>query len=180
MFKDCAQPLLGAVGMFLPAFAPQEIPGVTFLRDLEIESLEQHQALIGERDQYSRVAMIGQADITLTGEGDLNVDITFENMDDFSPAAIARKVSGLKELLDARMQLDNLMTYMDGKAGAEDLIGKLISDPALLQAVTSATKQASYISVAESRQSYIYNTLLLLYSNTVSSIGISTEVSHNI
>ncbi len=76
----------------------------------------------------------------LTGEGDLNVDITFESIDDFSPAAIASKVDGLKELLDARTQLDNLMTYMDGKAGAEDLIANLISNPSLLQAVTSATK----------------------------------------
>ena len=32
---------------------------------------------------------------TLTGEGDLKVDITFESMDDFSPAAVARKVAGL-------------------------------------------------------------------------------------
>ena len=76
----------------------------------------------------------------LTGEGDLNVDMTFESMDDFSPAAIARKVSGLKELLEARTQLDNLLIYMDGKEGAEDLIAELINDPALLKAVTAAPK----------------------------------------
>ena len=29
---------------------------------------------------------------TLTGDGNLSVDITFESMDDFSPAAVARKV----------------------------------------------------------------------------------------
>ena len=34
---------------------------------------------------------------TLTGEGNLNVDITFESMDDFSPAAVARKVDALKQ-----------------------------------------------------------------------------------
>jgi type VI secretion system protein ImpB len=78
----------------------------------------------------------------LTGEGELSVDITFESMDDFSPAAIARKVSGLKELLEARSQLDNLLTYMDGKTGAEKLIAQLISDPSLLQALTSAAQSA--------------------------------------
>jgi type VI secretion system protein ImpB len=78
----------------------------------------------------------------LTGEGELSVDITFESMDDFSPAAIARKVSGLKELLEARTQLDNLLTYMDGKTGAEKLIAQLISDPSLLAALTSAAKSA--------------------------------------
>lgn len=78
----------------------------------------------------------------LTGDGELSVDITFESMDDFSPAAIARKVSGLKELLEARSQLENLLTYMDGKTGAEKLIAQLISDPSLLASLTSAAKSA--------------------------------------
>ncbi|MDB4982866.1 MAG: type secretion protein family [Myxococcales bacterium] len=77
---------------------------------------------------------------TLTGEGNLSVDITFESMDDFSPAAIARKVGPLKELLEARQQLSNLVTYMDGKAGAEDLIGKVMKDPALLKTLAAAPK----------------------------------------
>jgi type VI secretion system protein ImpB len=79
---------------------------------------------------------------TLTGEGNLAVDITFESMDDFSPAAIARKVSGLSQLLEARTQLSNLLTYMDGKSGAEELITKVLQDPALLQSLVSAPKPA--------------------------------------
>lgn len=74
---------------------------------------------------------------TLTGEGNLAVDITFESMDDFSPAAIAAKVEPLKELLDARTQLSNLMTYMDGKTGAESLISKIIQDPSLLKTLAA-------------------------------------------
>jgi len=77
---------------------------------------------------------------TLTGEGNLPVDITFESMDDFSPAAVARKVEGLNKLLEARTQLSNLITYMDGKTGAEELVAKLLADPALMQALTSAPK----------------------------------------
>lgn len=72
---------------------------------------------------------------TLTGEGNLAVDITFENMDDFSPGAVARKVEGLSKLLEARNQLSNLLTYMDGKSGAEALIAKVLNDPALLSAL---------------------------------------------
>ncbi|HVJ51644.1 MAG TPA: type VI secretion system contractile sheath small subunit [Aliidongia sp.] len=75
---------------------------------------------------------------TLTGEGNLAVDLTFESLDDFSPEAVARKVSGLDKLLEARTQLSNLMTYMDGKTGAEDLIAKLLADPTMLQALASA------------------------------------------
>lgn len=77
---------------------------------------------------------------TLTGEGEMSVDLTFENMDDFSPAAVARKVDALSKLLEARQQLSNLITYMDGKTGAEELISKVLSDPALLQSLASAKK----------------------------------------
>lgn len=74
---------------------------------------------------------------TLSGEGNMAVDITFQSMDDFSPAAIAAKVEPLKELLDARTQLSNLMTYMDGKTGAEELITKITQDPALLKTLAA-------------------------------------------
>ena len=79
---------------------------------------------------------------TLTGEGNLAVDITFETMGDFSPAAVARKVEGLKQLLEARQQLANLMTYMDGKTGAEELIAQVIKDEALLKSLAAARKPA--------------------------------------
>jgi type VI secretion system protein ImpB len=77
---------------------------------------------------------------TLTGEGNLAVDITFESMDDFSPAAVARKVEGLRQLLEARQQLANLLTYMDGKTGAEELMSRMIADPALLKSLADARK----------------------------------------
>ncbi len=80
---------------------------------------------------------------TLTGEGNLAVDLTFESMDDFSPGAIARKVDGLNKLLEARTQLSNLLTYMDGKGGAEELITKVLNDPALLQTLAAAPNPAS-------------------------------------
>lgn len=79
---------------------------------------------------------------TLTGEGNISVDLTFESMDDFSPAAIAKKVGALNKLLEARQQLQNLVTYMDGKGGAEELVGRLMSDPSLLASLASSAKPA--------------------------------------
>ena len=76
----------------------------------------------------------------LTGEGNLSLDITFESMDDFSPAAVARKVDALNKLLEARTQLANLVTYMDGKGGAEELLAKVMEDPTLLQTLASSKK----------------------------------------
>jgi len=86
---------------------------------------------------------------TLTDQGKLAVDITFESMDDFTPGAIARKVEPLRKLLEARSQLSNLLTYMDGKTGAEELIARLLKDPALMQALGSAPKPADAGAAAE-------------------------------
>nr|WP_217358810.1 type VI secretion system contractile sheath small subunit [Thalassococcus sp. S3] len=82
-----------------------------------------------------RVAM--QVPNTLTGEEAMFVDLTFESMEDFSPASVARSVDSLAKLLDARSQLSNLLTYMDGKAGAEELVGQLLSDPELLRTLAA-------------------------------------------
>jgi type VI secretion system protein ImpB len=85
-----------------------------------------------------RVAL--QVPNTLTGEGNLNVELTFESMADFSPGAIAKKIPALAQLLEARTQLANLITYMDGKSGAEELIARLLRDPALLKSLAAAPK----------------------------------------
>jgi type VI secretion system protein ImpB len=79
---------------------------------------------------------------TLTGEGNMMVDITFKSMDDFSPAAVARKVDALRKLLDARTQLANLLTYMDGRDGAERLLTQALNDKTLLQSLMSAPSPA--------------------------------------
>lgn len=76
----------------------------------------------------------------LTGEGNVGVEMTFESMDDFSPAQIARKIEPLRKLLEAREQLSNLITYMDGKTGAEELVEKILKDPELMKSLASAPK----------------------------------------
>jgi type VI secretion system protein ImpB len=93
-----------------------------------------------ERLKSTKPRVAFQVPNTLTGEGNLSVEMTFESMDDFSPAAVARKVDSLNKLLEARTQLSNLLTYMDGKGKAEDLIGKLLQDPDLLKSLAAAPK----------------------------------------
>lgn len=79
---------------------------------------------------------------TLIGEGNMSVDLTFESMEDFSPGAIAAKVEPLKKLLDARNELSNLMSYMDGKPGAEELIAETMNNPELLKTLAAAPAPA--------------------------------------
>ena len=93
-----------------------------------------------ERMKAIKPRVAFQVPNTLTGEGNVSVEMTFESIDDFSPAAVARKVDALNQLLTARSQLANLVTYMDGKSGAEDLVSKLLNDPALLKTLAFAPK----------------------------------------
>ena len=83
-----------------------------------------------------------QVDNTLTHDGKLAVDLEFESMDDFSPTAIANQVEPLRALLKARTELSNLLSYMDGKNGAEELISKLLADNDLLKSLAAKAKEA--------------------------------------
>lgn len=126
--KKIELPFVMAVLADLAGKPREELPPVTdrkFL-DIDIDNFNERMKAIAPRVAFA-------VPNTLTGEGQLMVDITLENMDDFSPAQIARKVDALNQLLEARTQLANLQTYMDGKAGAENLVNKLLQDPTLLK-----------------------------------------------
>ena len=115
-----------------PAEALPSVDQRKFL-EIDIDNFDDRMKAIKPRVAF-------QVPNTLTGEGNLSVELTFESMDDFSPAAVARKVDALNQLLTARNQLANLVTYMDGKSGAEELVSKLLNDPALLRTLASAPK----------------------------------------
>ena len=127
----------------------EKLPGVGDRKFLEIDVDNFDERL---KSMKPRVAFA--VPNSLTGDGNLMCDITFESMDDFSPAAIAKKVEPLRKLLETRTQLANLMTYMDGKAGAEELIGNILKDPTVLRSLAStpnpeaAAKPASPAAVA--------------------------------
>jgi type VI secretion system protein ImpB len=113
----------------------QPLPAVADRRflDIDIDNFD-------ERMKAIRPRVVFAVPNTLTGEGEMMVDMTFESIEDFSPAAIARKVEPLRQLLDARTQLANLQTYMDGKSGAESLVNQLLKDPSLLKSLAAAPK----------------------------------------
>lgn len=102
--------------------------------DIDIDNFDERMKALKPRVAF-------QVDNTLTNEGKLNVDLTFDSMDDFLPDAVARKVEPLNKLLEARTQLSNLLTYMDGKNGAEELIAKILQDPTLLISLSQMPKQ---------------------------------------
>jgi type VI secretion system protein ImpB len=135
--KKIQLPFLMGVMADLSGKPAEALPDIADRKFLEID-IDNFDARL--KGMKPRVAF--QVPNTLTGEGSLNVDITFDSMDDFSPAAIAKKNEALSKLLEARTQLANLLTYMDGKSGAEELIGKVLQDPTLLKTLAAAPKAA--------------------------------------
>ena len=135
MQKKVQLPFVMGVMADLSGKPAEALPPVSERKMLEIDVDNFDDRL---KSMKPRVAF--QVPNTLSGEGNLSIDLTFESMDDFSPAAVARKVGALNKLLQARTQLSNLMTYMDGKAGAEELIANALNDPTLLQSLASAPK----------------------------------------
>jgi len=133
--KKVELPFVMGVMADLSGKPAEPLPGVADRKFLEIDVDN-----FDERLKAAKPRVAFTVPNTLTGEGNLQVEMTFQSMDDFSPAAVARKVDALNKLLTARTELANLLSYMDGKSGAEELVGKLLNDPTLMQALASAPK----------------------------------------
>lgn len=133
--KKIQLPFVMGVMADLSGKSAEDLPAVADRKalDIDVDNFDERMKSMKPKVQFT-------VPNTLTGEGNLAVDITFESMDDFSPAAVARNVDALSKLLEARTQLANLKTYMDGKTGAEKLIAQVLNDPTLLQALASAPK----------------------------------------
>ena len=89
-----------------------------------------------DRMEKLRPKVAFQVENSLTGEGSIPVSIEFASMEDFSPVKVAQKIPALAKLVEARNQLSALLTYMDGKPAAEDIVAKVLEDPSLLKAIS--------------------------------------------
>ena len=136
--KKIQLPFVMGVMSDLSGKPKEELPPVQDRKFLEIDidNFDERMKAIKPRVAFA-------VDNTFTGEGQIAVDITFNSMDDFSPAAIAQNVEPLRQLLQARTELNNLLSYMDGKRGAENLINDILNDPALLKSLASVPVQTS-------------------------------------
>jgi len=135
--KKVELPFVMGVMADLSGKPSEPLPAVADRKFLEIDVDN-----FDERLKACKPRVAFQIPNTLTGKDNLNVEMTFESMDDFSPAAVARKVGALNQLLQARTQLANLLTYMDGKDKAEELIAKVLTDPELMKSLATAPMPA--------------------------------------
>src|SRR5262249_40541967 len=75
-----------------------------------------------------RIAM--KVDNKLTGEADskLAVELNFKSMDDFEPAKVAEQIPALKELMDMRSRLTQLLTKMEGNDKLEAMLADVLQN----------------------------------------------------
>jgi type VI secretion system protein ImpB len=118
-----------------PARPLPPVPERKFL-DISVDNFDERMSALQPRVAF-------QVPNTLTGDGNLPVEITFQQLGDFSPAAVARNVEPLRRLLEVRARLANLLTYMDGKADAERMVTQLLQSPQSLQALVASNSRAN-------------------------------------
>jgi type VI secretion system protein ImpB len=61
-------------------------------------------------------------------EGKIGVELNFKHMDDFDPAKVAEQVPALKEMLDMRHRLTQLMTKMEGNDKLEAMLTDVLQN----------------------------------------------------
>lgn len=63
----------------------------------------------------------------------LNVELRFQNLDDFQPAKVAEQIAPLRKLLEVRNSLANLRSSLIGNEKLEKLLQEIIHDQEKLQ-----------------------------------------------
>ena len=82
-----------------------------------------------DRDNFNdvlastRPRLAFQANNVLGGSAEkLNVELAFENMDDFGPLAVIEQVPALRKLFDARQRLSDLLAKLDGNDSLDSVL----------------------------------------------------------
>jgi type VI secretion system protein ImpB len=118
-----------------PGVEKEEIHTRKFL-DFDMDNLDSRMAAI-------QPGITFRVDNKLADRPDekMGVNLHFNRMADFEPAAIAKQVPALAKLLETRTQLANLLRYMDGKVAAEESLRKLLADPQLMATLKDRASQ---------------------------------------
>jgi len=97
--------------------------------------LKERKVVTIDRDNFNdvlaksapRLAM--KVENKLTGGGNkLAVELNFKHIDDFEPARVAEQIGPLRELLEMRQRLTQLMSKMEGNDKLEQLLGEIINN----------------------------------------------------
>ncbi|PMS18581.1 type VI secretion system contractile sheath small subunit [Trinickia dabaoshanensis] len=74
---------------------------------------------------------------TMKGEGNLKVELKFNQFSDFHPESIVRQVPRLAKLLEARQQLRDLLGKLDGNDELDSILERIVQNSEELKKVQS-------------------------------------------
>ncbi len=78
-----------------------------------------------------------RVDNTMTGDGEMSVQLQFNSMDDFEPANVAKQVEPLKKLLETRDRLRDLLTKIDRSEDLENVLDQVLKNTDDLKKLSS-------------------------------------------
>ena len=109
-----------------------------------------------DRDNFNDVMaasnprLVFQVDNKLANDGSkMNVELKFNNTDDFDPVSVLKQISPLKKLYDARQRLSDLLTKLDGNDDLDGLLQDIVSSSESLEELKTLTAAPGDDTVAD-------------------------------
>ncbi len=123
--------------------------------EVELKPLKDRRFVQIDRDNFDDVlkkmspALSFKVNNTIAGDGtQFKVDLNFNSMTDFEPAAIVEQVEPLKKLMETRNKLRDLMTKVDRSEDLEDILEAVLNNTENLD---SLAKDLNLSDVTESK-----------------------------
>jgi len=87
--------------------------------------------------------LVYQVENRLVDDGSkINVELKFDNVDDFDPVNVLKQIAPLKKLYDARQRLSDLLTKLDGNDDLDQLIQDVVASTESLEELKTLTGAA--------------------------------------
>ena len=118
-----------------PASAPPKMKDRRFV-EIDRDNFDEIMAKIGPRLDMSVPDM-------MKGSGNLKIELTPKKFADFHPEAIVDQVPRLKKLLEARLELRDLLAKLDGNDDLDGLLAGIVKNTEGLKQIRSAAGGAS-------------------------------------
>ncbi len=118
-----------------PASAPPKMKDRRFV-EIDRDNFDEIMAKIAPRLDMS-------VPDTMKGEGNLKVELNFKQFSDFHPEAVVQQVPRLQKLLQARLELRDLLAKLDGNDDLDGLLANVVKNTDGLKEIRAATADAA-------------------------------------
>ena len=124
-----------------PASAPPKLKDRRFV-EIDRDNFDEIMTKIGPRLDIS-------VPDTMKGEGNLKIELNFKQFADFHPEAVVQQVPRLQKLLEARLELRDLLAKLDGNDDLGGLLASVVGNTDGLKQLRGSDAAASVEKKAE-------------------------------